>query len=94
MSEYIITTEQLNFFLKYMNDDVMIPANIAHLKPIVRCRDCRYGCECIWPTWFDVPGDYLDCTGELVELWDYHRDQPKMNPVPPDGYCYWGERKE
>lgn len=66
----------------------------ADMVSVVRCRDCRYSYECTWPTWPDVPDDYLDCTGELVELWDYNSDQPKMNPVPPDGYCYWGERKE
>ena len=42
MSEYIITKEQLNFFLEHIGDHVMIPANVAHLEPIVRCRDCKY----------------------------------------------------
>ena len=63
-------------------------------QPIVRCRDCRYGNEVTWPTWSNIPQDYLDCTGELVETWDYYNDQPSMNPVKPDGYCAWACRKE
>lgn len=47
MSEYIITTEQLNWFLERMDETVAIPAAIAHLKPIVRCRDCKkYNIKC------------------------------------------------
>ena len=42
MGEYIITTEQLNFFMGYMPDDAMFPAKMAHLQPIVRCRECRF----------------------------------------------------
>lgn len=42
MSEYIITTEQLNFFTSYMPDDAMIPAKMAHLQPLVRCRECKW----------------------------------------------------
>lgn len=41
MSEYIITTEQLNWFLERMDETVAIPAVIAHLKPLVRCKDCK-----------------------------------------------------
>ncbi len=46
MSEYIITTEQLNFFTSYMPDDAMIPAKMAHLQPLVRCRDCEGKEDC------------------------------------------------
>lgn len=41
MSEYIVTTEQLNWFLERMDEAVAIPAAIAHLRPIVRCCDCE-----------------------------------------------------
>lgn len=61
-------------------------------EPIVRCRDCDHGDEVVWPKSWDVPDDYLDCTGPLVTTWDYYNDEPKSNPVPPDGYCAWGER--
>ncbi len=63
-------------------------------EEIVRCRDCRHGNEVTWPTGSGIPQDYLDCTGELVETWDYYNDQPSMNPVKPDGYCAWACRKE
>ena len=62
-------------------------------EEIVRCRDCKYGLEVEWPKYWNIPADYLDCVGELVETWDYWNDQPKSNPVKPDGYCAWGERK-
>lgn len=62
-------------------------------EEIVRCRDCRHAFEVIWPVQSNIPSDYLDCTGELVECWDYYNDEPKDNPVPPNGFCAWGERK-
>ena len=48
MSEYIVTTEHLNWFLERMDETVAIPAAIAHLKPIVRCRDCKYYMHSSW----------------------------------------------
>lgn len=63
-------------------------------QPIVRCRDCKHGHESDWPVFLEIPSDYLDCTGPLVETWDYYHDEPKDNPVPPDGFCKWGERRE
>ena len=42
MSEYIISTEQINFFIDHMGENVSIPASVAHLNPIVRCRDCKH----------------------------------------------------
>lgn len=63
-------------------------------EEIVRCRDCKYAQDAIWPARLNIPSDYLDCLGELVEPWDYYNDEPKMNPVKPDGFCAWGERKE
>ena len=42
MSEYIVTTEQINWFCDHMDEHEPIPAKIAHLEPIVRCRDCKH----------------------------------------------------
>jgi hypothetical protein len=25
--------------------------------------------------------------------WSYYNDEEMMNPVEPDGFCAWGERK-
>ena len=62
-------------------------------EKIVRCRDCKYARDAIWPARLNIPSDYLDCLGELVETWDYYIDEPNMNPVKPDGFCAWGKRK-
>lgn len=51
---------------------------------IVRCRDCASVCE----------DGTLDCHGPLVQTWDYWNDEPLRNPVPPDGFCAWGKRRE
>lgn len=53
---------------------------------VVRCRDCQNATECEDGT--------LDCNGALVQTWDYWNDEPLRNPVPPDGFCAWGVRKE
>lgn len=62
-------------------------------EPITRCRDCKHSNEVTWPVQYQVPQDYLDCNGPLVETWDYWNDEPKDNPVPPDGFCFYGERR-
>lgn len=62
-------------------------------EEIVRCRDCKHADEVTWPASSKVPPDYLDCGGPLVETWDYYNDEPKDNPVPPDGFCFYGERR-
>lgn len=75
----------------------VIKAMFADGEPVervVRCRDCQHAFKVTWPNQSKVPPGYLDCQGELVETWDYYADEPKCNPVPPDGYCAWGERKE
>lgn len=53
---------------------------------VVRCRDCANATECEDGT--------LDCHGRLVQTWDYWNDEPLRNPVPPDGFCAWGKRRE
>lgn len=63
-------------------------------EEIVRCRDCKHGHEVEWPRSWDIPADYLDCTGKLTTTWDYYNDEPQANPVEPDGFCAWGERKQ
>ena len=62
-------------------------------QPIVRCRDCKHAHEVTWPVQSQITPDYLNCSGYLVDTWDYYNDEPKDNPVPPDGFCAWGERK-
>lgn len=52
---------------------------------IVRCRDCKHTAPY---------GDGIECLGPLVQTWDYYNDEPLDNPVQPDGFCAWGERKE
>ena len=63
-------------------------------EEIVRCRDCKYAQDATWPARLNIPSDYLDCLGELVEVWDYYNDEPNMNPVKPDGFCAWGARAD
>jgi hypothetical protein len=83
MSEYIFELDNL----KLVNEPMQ-------REEIVRCRDCRYGVAVIFPEQAEVPSDYLDCTGYLVTSWDYFIDEPQDNPVPPDGFCAWGVRRE
>ena len=82
MSEYIVCPHCHN------------PLSQAEYVKVVRCKDCDSATEVIWPKSSGIPADWLDCHGELVETWDYYNDEPKDNPVPPNGYCAWGERKE
>lgn len=93
MSEYIdfvvsVSKDVVNSFIARFGKE-----NVRNLfgEEIVRCRNCKYAYEVTWPVGSNIPQDYLDCTGELVELWDYRNDEPKMNPVKPDGFCAWGE---
>ena len=63
-------------------------------EPVVRCRDCSFAYRVFWPESCDVPEEFLNCHGPLVAHWDYEQDEPAKNPVEPDGYCAWGERRE
>lgn len=65
-----------------------------HYAFVVPCRDCKHGHETYWPAFLEIPSDYLDCTGPLVKTWDEYHDVPKDNPVRPDGFCAWGERRD
>lgn len=85
MSEYIIECD-------YDLDEGWIPGE--QREEIVRCRDCKYADEVMWPISSKVSPDYLDCNSPLVETWDYYNDEPKDNPVPPNGFCFHGERRE
>lgn len=85
MSEYIIA---------HCVDSVSGVRYDERREEIVRCMDCKYGHEVYWPAYYGIPSDYLDCTGPLVTSWDEYHDVPKDNPVRPDGFCKWGERKE
>ena len=88
MSEHIIETEVLAG-----TPFVPVGGTGKLREEIVRCRDCKHGHEVIWPQSWNLPADWLDCHGELVETWDYYNDEEMMNPVEPDGFCAWGERK-
>lgn len=110
MSEYIVTLKQLALLVAKCNGVKLVNADgtpicdsreIAEvvdepitLKEIVRCRDCKHGHEVTWPVQSQIPSDYLNCSGYLVTTWDYYNDEPQDNPVPPDGFCAWGERVE
>lgn len=52
---------------------------------VVRCKDCKHG--------YELEDGTYDCTGPLVESWDYYYDKPKQNIVPPDGFRAWAEPK-
>ena len=62
MSEYIITNEQLNWLLERMDETDVIPSAIVltHLKPIVRCKDCKHVYE-----HHDARGRWLLCNLQL-----------------------------
>lgn len=88
MSEYIVRMpSDMPYEIK-----AELNAWYINSEPIVRCRDCKHGYEVFWPD--NVPSGYLDCHGYLAETWDYERDEPNVNPVPPDGFCAWACRKE
>lgn len=86
MSEYIVTCDE--------ETASWIGNEVDSMEPVVRCRDCKHAHAVFWPERDDVPDDWVDCTGPLVETWDYYDDEPKDNPVRPDGFCAWGERRE
>lgn len=97
MSEYIISDEQImserqQAYEAGERNRKIWTARVYHGEEIVRCRDCKFSHEVEWPEWMNVPSDYLDCCGELVEAWDYYNDEPNNNPVKPDGFCAWGEK--
>ena len=83
MSDYIITGKAVERW--------DIPQAIL-VGEIVRCRDCRFA----YPL-FDEEGDEIqnlfDCHGKLTTSWDFYNDEPQDNPVEPDGFCKWGERR-
>ena len=55
-------------------------------EEIVRCRDCKFARV--------TEHGLLDCSGPLTTIWDYWNDDFKENPVEPDGFCAWAERRE
>lgn len=75
----------------YRMDGELGPLELTS-EEIVRCRDCAFAYRVHWPVSCDVPPEFLNCHGPLVALWDYEKDEPKDNPVEPDGFCAWGER--
>ena len=83
MSEYIVK----------VNGQIPDAVYENALEQLVRCRDCAFAFRVDWPESCDVPPEFLNCQGPLVSLWDYERDEPKDNPVEPDGFCSWGKRR-
>lgn len=77
MSEYIVTTEQINWATSHMDEYLPIPARIAGLKPLVRCRDCKHKYGCV----------------HLIEIQQEDGDSDMIRcETSPDCYCSWGER--
>lgn len=48
------------------------------VQELVRCKDCRY---------WDTSREWTGREGK-------HKCEIDNLIVPPDGYCYWGERRE
>lgn len=100
MSEYIVNTFGIVQDFADLYDDMNTPLYQAIMdvmvsrqrEEIVRCRDCKYAHPVFWQARDDVSNDWLDCTGPLVTTWDYYNDEPKDNPVRPDGFCAWGAK--
>ena len=85
MTEYIVKVENLAKLRKLAGLHVKETLELTNGE-VVRCRDCKFA--------YELDGYMLDCHGHLTELWDYWNDEPKDNPVEPDGFCAWGERGE
>ena len=62
---------------------------------LVRCCDCEHATKLVDDGGLPIEGleDWFSCHGKLATSWDYYNDEPKSNPVEPDGFCAWGERK-
>lgn len=87
MSEYIISTEQINFFLDHTSEDLAIPASVAHLEPIIRCRDCRYAHA-------EPPSDRRSRKKYQGGYWCDKLTEGIGLFCESDDYCSWGERRE
>lgn len=64
----------------WVSDIVIEDAPTIDAVEVVRCRDCKYGCELI------------DANGYHYRLCNYKNAHGMM--VEDSGYCKWGERKE
>jgi len=63
-----------------MNDNrEMIVLNGEQIDELVRCKDCK---------WYRDYSEYCDKWGDVFVYWSDH------SPVPSNGYCYMGERKD
>lgn len=95
MSEYIVDVGDADeeYVACFKRKAEMMMGNPVS-EEIVRCRDCYFGKKVYWPANSKTPSDWLDCMGPMVETWDYWNDEPQYNPVPPDGFCAWAERRE
>lgn len=94
MTEYIIRVDENDERWEYVKQQYTHFFRYPIADEVVRCKDCKYASEVYWPENSGIANDYLDCHGELVEPWDYYYDEPKYNPVRPDGFCAWGKRRE
>lgn len=94
MSEYIVELDSKHSIALNLAFAEEMRGGDFVREEIVRCRDCKYGHEVVWPRSRDIPADYLDCTGKLTTTWDYYNDEPQANPVEPSGFCAWGVRRE
>ena len=94
MSEYIIRVPDDALFVKIQGIEGTTVAGYAMTGEVVRCRDCSFAYRVFWPEPCDIPEEFLNCHGPLVAHWDYEHDEPAKNPVEPDGFCAWGERRK
>lgn len=80
MTEFIITSEQLEIAIEAIAYDLSKPINEVYIRreklpEIVRCRDCRHSSR------------------EYKEFrYCYRLGECKEFFVEPDGFCAWGER--
>ena len=57
----------------------LMDAPAVDAEQIVRCRDCK---------WYYDDTEYCDKWGDMFIYWSDH------SPVPPNGHCFMGERRE
>ena len=77
MSEYIVTCDEET--ASWIGNDV------DYMRPIVRCRDCKYKHTVRSWLGMDVDECWLHADPETGAL--------GKEPTKPDSFCSWGERK-
>lgn len=86
MAEYIVDTDYSDgYTAPELMDEAVALMGKLNPRELVRCRDC-------------ANAHRLGMSGTLVcshfAEWDYCNNEPGSCMVDPDGYCFWGERRE